>query len=80
MRQLDRREILKASASIAPLAGMLDFGETPADSRPNTIFIMADDLGHADLNCCGQTRIRTPRIDQMAAGGTRFTASYLTPL
>jgi len=37
---------------------------------------MADDLGHADLGCYGQTRIHTPRIDRMAAEGAKFTACY----
>lgn len=43
---------------------------------PNIVFIMADDLGYADLGVAGQTRIRTPNIDRMAAEGTRFTSFY----
>lgn len=45
-------------------------------SRPNIIFILADDLGYGDLGCYGQTKIRTPHIDALAAHGTRFTDSY----
>jgi arylsulfatase A-like enzyme len=37
---------------------------------------MADDLGWADLGSYGQTRIDTPRLDRMAAEGTRFTQYY----
>ncbi len=44
--------------------------------RPNIIFIMADDLGYADLGCFGQEKILTPHIDQLAAEGTRFTQVY----
>jgi arylsulfatase A-like enzyme len=44
--------------------------------KPNIIFIMADDLGYADLGCYGQTRIRTPHSDRMAEGGIRFTQCY----
>ncbi len=49
-------------------------------SRPNVIFIVADDLGFADLGCYGGRdaafgRI-SPRIDEMAAGGLRFTQGY----
>lgn len=46
------------------------------DSRPNIIYIMADDLGYGDLGCYGQKRIRTPNIDRLAAEGIRFTDHY----
>ena len=45
-------------------------------SGPNVVFIMADDLGYADLGCYGQEIIHTPNIDQLAASGTRFTWCY----
>ncbi len=44
--------------------------------RPNFIFILADDLGYGDLGCYGQTKIRTPNIDRLAAEGLRFTQHY----
>jgi arylsulfatase A-like enzyme len=43
---------------------------------PNIIFIMADDLGYGDLGCYGQKHFETPRLDQMAAEGIRFTQYY----
>ena len=47
------------------------------DGRPpNLIFIMADDLGYGDLGAYGQRHIWTPRLDQMAREGTRFTQYY----
>ncbi len=37
---------------------------------------MADDLGYGDLGCYGQQEIQTPRIDQLASEGMRFTQTY----
>jgi hypothetical protein len=42
-------------------------------SKPNIVFILADDLGYGELGCYGQTKIKTPNIDRMAAEGMRFT-------
>ncbi len=44
--------------------------------RPNIIFMLADDLGYGDLGSYGQTKIRTPYLDQMAKEGMRFTNFY----
>jgi arylsulfatase len=43
---------------------------------PNIIFILADDLGYGELGSYGQTKIRTPNLDKMAAQGIRFTQHY----
>ena len=45
-------------------------------SRPNIVFIVADDLGYADLSVYGQTDYNTPRLDQLAAEGVRFTQAH----
>jgi arylsulfatase A-like enzyme len=45
-------------------------------SKPNIIFILADDLGYGELGCYGQKRIKTPNLDRLAAEGTRFTQCY----
>jgi arylsulfatase A-like enzyme len=46
------------------------------NSRPNIIYVLADDLGYGDLGCYGQRVIRTPHIDRMAKEGMRFTRHY----
>ena len=45
-------------------------------SKPNIIFILADDLGYGDLGCFGQAKVRTPVLDKMAAEGIKFTSFY----
>jgi arylsulfatase A-like enzyme len=45
-------------------------------SKPNIIYILADDLGYADLSCYGQTKFKTPNIDKLAADGMLFTQHY----
>lgn len=40
---------------------------------PNIVYIMSDELAYYELSCMGNPRIRTPRIDRMAAEGLRLT-------
>lgn len=47
-----------------------------AAAKPNILFIMADDLGYADLSCYGRPDFRTPNLDRLAAQGMRFTQAY----
>ena len=44
--------------------------------RPSFVFIMADDLGYADLGCYGARHGASPVLDRMAAEGLRFTDGY----
>ena len=58
-------------------ASLLSIPHAPAAERPpNFIFILSDDIAQGDLGCYGQKIIKTPRLDQMAAAGTRFTQTY----
>ncbi len=46
------------------------------NTQPNIIFILADDLGYADLGCYGQQKTETPNIDRLAKQGLKFTQYY----
>lgn len=50
--------------------------EKSLGSKPNIIFILADDMGYGDAGCYGQTKIATPNIDRLAERGMRFTQHY----
>ena len=53
---------------------------TAVSKKPNLILIMADDLGYETIGANGGTSYQTPRLDQLAASGTRFTHCYVQPL
>ena len=48
--------------------------------KPNIIFILADDLGYAEIGCNGSDRYKTPNIDKLASQGLRFIHAYALPL
>jgi arylsulfatase A len=77
---LNRRSFLKsAGVSVAAVAlpGCEAFKRVgPVASKPNIIFIMADDLGYKELGCYGQRKIKTPNVDRLAAAGMRFSQYY----
>lgn len=64
------------SASFQALAQSRADADDRSPPPPNIIYILADDLGWAELGCYGQEKIRTPNIDRMAAEGIRFTQHY----
>jgi arylsulfatase A-like enzyme len=70
--------MLRAVAALAlamPLSASQQSG--PATARPpNIVFILADDLGSADLGVYSNGPIRTPHLDRLAAEGIRFTQAY----
>ncbi|WP_324261023.1 sulfatase-like hydrolase/transferase [Altererythrobacter sp. H2] len=69
---LDRRTMLAASAASLAAPAL---ARTPV-KRPNVLFILADDMGYADLSCYGRRNYETPAIDALAAQGMRLTSGY----
>jgi len=51
-----------------------------AESKPNIILILADDLGFETISANGGSSYRTPALDRLAATGARFTQCYAQPL
>lgn len=70
--------IIVANLFLMTACGSITKVETQNASyqKPNIIYILADDLGYADIGCYGQKDIKTPHIDQMAKEGMRFTNHY----
>ena len=75
---LSRRRFVQTTAmSSLALAG-IGFGRASRaqSPKPNIVFIMADDLGYADVSCYGQRDYTTPNVDRLAIEGLRFTQGY----
>jgi len=57
----------------APIEKTTEVGK---ETKPNVIYILADDLGYGDLSLTGQDKFDTPNIDKLAAEGMVFTQHY----
>ena len=75
---VSRRTVLRATAlgALATAAGVDDVFGQARQAPPNIVFIMADDLGYADVSCYGRPDFKTPNIDRIAAQGVRFLQGY----
>ena len=74
-----RRDFLKgvSALSLSACGGVAPIAPGAAGDRPpNIVFILADDLGYADLGVYGQTDFATPELDRLARQGLRFTQAY----
>lgn len=79
MQRSDRR----SRWSVLTLLGCVLFVEAAwgaeTSPRPNIVYLLADDLGWADVGFHGG-KIRTPNIDKLAASGTRLEQYYVQSL
>ncbi len=66
-----RRDFIQAAGCFA--AGF-------AERKPNIVFVLTETLGIGGLSCYGADNFKTPNIDRLARGGTRFTRAFATPL
>ena len=75
---MTRRTLLRCAAlgTVALASGTKRRFVETASKPPNIVFIMADDLGYADVACYGRPDLRTPNIDRLAANGVRFLQAY----
>ena len=48
----------------------------PAAAKPNSVFILADDLASYELGCYGGKNVATPNLDRLAGQGMRFTQAF----
>jgi len=55
----------------------LDQARAGTAARPNVIMVLVDDLGWGDFSCFGNTSVKTPHIDRLAAEGLRFEQFYV---
>ena len=74
---MTRRRFVQSMAGSLGLAGSGMLQNLHAQTtRPNIVFILADDLGYADVSCYGQRDYSTPNVDRLALEGTRFLQGY----
>lgn len=74
--RMSRRQAMGAALGTAALAVAVPGRAHTPGRKPNFLFIMADDMGYADLSCYGRREYRTPVLDSLAAQGMQFHHGY----
>ena len=68
---MPKKTLLILAALVAAIS------HSSAESKPNIVLVMADDMGYSDIGCYG-SEIQTPVLDKLAANGLRYTQFYNT--
>lgn len=71
--KVSRREFVGGAIAAAAATTISAGGQV---TRPNILFILADDMGWGDLSCYGHPDYKTPNLDRLASEGIRFTNAY----
>lgn len=74
MPKIDRRQFI--AGALGTVAASRVIAQRQLSSRPNILFILADDMGWGDLSCYGRPDYKTPNLDKLASQGIRFTNAY----
>ncbi|MCK5172012.1 MAG: sulfatase-like hydrolase/transferase [Planctomycetes bacterium] len=81
---LTRRGFLKSCSAVLGAGGVLLSNRgmklRTGRKKPNLIVFMADDIGYESLSCYGSVSYGTPRLDELARGGVKFTNGHSQPL
>ena len=67
---------MRPLSALVALLSALPALAAPGARPPNVVFVLADDVGYGDLGCYGSTKVKTPHLDALAKGGTRFTDAH----
>ncbi len=68
---------MRQFGTVVALLLLLPYSAAAADRKPNILWLVGENLSH-DLGCYGETRVRTPNLDRLAAQGTRYTHAFAT--
>ncbi len=72
---MQRRDLLASAGFVGALCLAGRVRAKAGERKPNILFILADDLGYADLSCYGAREYETPVLDKLAEDGVvRFAA------
>jgi len=74
MSRFTRREFIGAAVAAGAIGPTLAIPQRR--TRPNILFILADDLGYGDLSCFGRPEYQTPALDRLATQGVRLVNAY----
>jgi len=74
------KKVLSIITCLAPIVPFVQAGKVADGSRPNIVFILADDLGYETLGVNGSADYNTPNLDRMAEEGMRFENCFSQPL